>query len=190
MGITVYLWLGIGHILLGFDHLLFVFALVVLVRDRRVLCKAITAFTIGHSLSLALTTLGPMKVSVAGLEAAIALSIVFLASEIVQARRSKHFLTADNPWVVCGAFGLLHGLGFAGALNAVHVPLVEMPMALLGFNLGVEIGQLAFIGAILLSWGCWRRVELPWPEWAAPVPAYAIGSVASVWFVGRFLAIL
>lgn len=157
MSVTIYLSLGISHILLGFDHLLFVFALIVLVRDRWRLFKAITAFTIGHSLSLALATLGPVMVSGAGLEAAIALSVVFLGGEIVQARRGKHFLTAHNPWAVCGAFGLLHGLGFAGGLNALALPAGEMPMALLGFNIGVEVGQLAFIAAVLLAWGCWRK---------------------------------
>ena len=185
-----YLRLGFEHILFGWDHLLFVFALMLLVRDRWLLVKTITAFTVGHSLSLALATLGPVSVPAAPLEAAIALSIVFLAGEVVHAARGREFLAARQPWLVSGAFGLLHGLGFASALAQIGLPDVEIPLALLLFNIGVEIGQLAFVGVVLALLALLRKLEAPWPRWAEPLPAYAVGSTASFWFIGRFLTLL
>jgi len=173
-----YFVLGVEHILFGSDHLLFVLALVLIVRGVGLLVKTITAFTIAHSLTLALATLGVVHVPSTPVEAVIALSIVFVAAEIVRSRRGEHGLTERAPWLVAGTFGLLHGFGFAGALAQVGLPQNDIPLALLFFNLGVEAGQLAFVAAVLCVIALVRRVRLPAPEWAPLVPPYAIGSVA------------
>jgi hypothetical protein len=144
-----YLRLGIEHILLGFDHLLFVLALLILVGPNRRLIGTVTAFTVAHSLTLAAATLGAVHLPAAPVEATIALSIAFVAAEIVHARRGVLSLTERKPWIVAFAFGLLHGLGFAGALAAVGLPQRAIPLALLFFNVGVEVGQLCFIAAVL-----------------------------------------
>jgi hypothetical protein len=136
-----YLGLGIGHILLGVDHLLFVFGLLLIVRGPWMLIKTITAFTLAHSITLALATLGLVDVPPRPVDAAIALSIMFLGAEILRARQGRPGLTASRPWVVAFAFGLLHGLGFAGALMQLGLPPGEIPLALLFFNLGVEMGS-------------------------------------------------
>jgi hydrogenase/urease accessory protein HupE len=137
---ATYLRLGIEHILFGFDHLLFVLALVILVREWRRVAVTVTAFTVAHSITLAAATLGFVKVPGPPVEAAIALSIVLVAVEIVNARHGKPSLTARLPWLVAFSFGLLHGFGFAGALAEVGLPQHAIPVALLFFNLGVEIG--------------------------------------------------
>jgi len=144
-----YLRLGVEHILFGFDHLLFVLALVILVRDWRRVVLTVTAFTVAHSLTLAAATLGFVSVPGPPIEAAIALSIVLVAVEIIEARRGKTSLAARWPWLIAFCFGLLHGFGFAGALAEVGLPHHAIPIALLFFNLGVEIGQLAFVAAVL-----------------------------------------
>ena len=184
-GAASYLALGIQHILLGFDHLLFVLGLLLLVSGRWVLFQTVTAFTVGHSASLALATLGLVEVPAPPLNAAIALSIVFLAAEIVRAGRGQRHLAARRPWLVAGAFGLLHGLGFASALTALGLPASAVPLALLLFNLGVEAGQVLFVAVVLALRASWRLLEVPWPSWARPLPAYAMGIVAAVWFAGR-----
>jgi len=184
-----YLRLGIEHILLGIDHLLFVFGLLLLSKGLRLLLKTITAFTVGHSISLALATLGLVNVPAPPLNAAIALSIVFLAAELVRARRGETSVTIRRPWLVSFAFGLIHGLGFASALVSLGLPQSAVPLALLFFNIGVEIGQVLFILIVLALLASWRRMELRLPAWGEPLPAYAMGSVAAVWFVGRFVAI-
>lgn len=189
-----YTVLGIEHILMGVDHLLFVLALVLLVRGNRRLIATITAFTVAHSITLALATLGVLQVPGPPVEASIALSIVFVAGEIIHARQGRPGLTQRYPWVVAFTFGLLHGLGFAGALAQVGLPPLSIPIALLFFNVGVEIGQLLFIAAVLgLIWFGRRmaaRLELGsalTPVLWRSVP-YAIGGVASYWLFERIAA--
>jgi hydrogenase/urease accessory protein HupE len=183
-----YLKLGIEHILLGVDHLLFVFGLLLLSKGFKLLLKTITSFTVGHSISLALATLGVVNVPGPPLNAAIALSIVFLAVELVRARRGDMSVTIKKPWLVSFAFGLIHGLGFASALVNLGLPQSSVPLALLFFNIGVEVGQVLFIVIVLALLASWRRMELRLPVWGQPLPAYTMGSIAAVWFVGRFVA--
>jgi hydrogenase/urease accessory protein HupE len=189
-GAGAYFTLGVEHILLGIDHLLFVLGLMLLVTGRWLLFKTITAFTLGHSASLALATLGLVSVPGPPLNAAIALSIVFLAAEIVRQRRGERHLTARHPWIVAGAFGLLHGLGFAAALTSLGLPNSAIPLALLFFNLGVEAGQVLFIALVLAMLASWRVLDLRWPTWTSPLPVYAMGIVAAVWFMGRLAALM
>lgn len=180
-----YFVLGVEHILLGVDHLLFVLALVLIVRGGSRLVKTITAFTVAHSITLGLATLGVVHVPAAPVEAVIALSIVFVAAEIVRSLRGVRGLAERAPWLVAGTFGLLHGFGFAGALAQVGLPQNDIPLALLFFNLGVEAGQLAFVAAVLAILALLRRVRLPAPEWAPLVPPYAIGGFAMFWVIQR-----
>jgi hydrogenase/urease accessory protein HupE len=184
----VYLGLGVEHILLGIDHLLFVLALLLITRGAGRLVKTVTAFTVAHSITLALATLGLVHVPPVPIEAVIALSIVFVAAEIVRTHRGREALTARAPWVVAFAFGLLHGFGFAGALSEVGLPAGHIPLALLFFNLGVEAGQLLFVAAALIVVGLFRRVRVPLPRWAELVPPYAIGCVAMFWVIQRVAA--
>ncbi|HJW45667.1 MAG TPA: HupE/UreJ family protein [Lysobacter sp.] len=183
-----YLGLGVEHILLGIDHLLFVLALVILVNGARRLFWTITAFTAAHSLTLAAATLGWVHVPPPPVEASIALSIVFLANEIMHARAGRPGLTYRQPWIVAFLFGLLHGLGFAGALSEVGLPANAIPAALLFFNVGVEIGQLLFITAVLTVMAGARRVRLPRSDWSWRLPVYAIGTVAAYWTIDRVAA--
>ena len=190
--VTTYTILGIEHILSGFDHLLFVLALVLLVQGTRRLLVTITAFTAAHSLTLAGATLGWVQVPGPPVEASIALSIVFVASEIVHARQGRYSMTQHYPWVVAFTFGLLHGFGFAGALAEVGLPQSSIPIALLFFNVGVEIGQLLFVGAVLavIAAGCraGHRLRLSQPAWIWRVAPYAVGGLASFWLVERIAA--
>jgi hydrogenase/urease accessory protein HupE len=187
-----YLRLGIEHIWSGVDHLLFILALMILVKGTRRLIATVTAFTIAHSITLAGATLGFVHVPQKPVEACIALSIVFVASEIVHAREGWQGITERWPWIVAFTFGLLHGFGFAGALNAVGLPQTAIPVALLFFNVGVEIGQLLFIAAILsvMALGRWliRRAAIPQPAWAWRVAPYSIGGVAAFWVIQRIAA--
>lgn len=180
-----YLVLGIEHILLGVDHLLFVLALMILVKGAKRLLWTITAFTAAHSLTLAAATLGWIHVPGPPVEACIALSIVFVAAEIIRGRQGHSGLTARAPWIVAFSFGLLHGLGFAGALAEVGLPQSAIPVALLCFNLGVEIGQLLFVASVLILIAGWRRLPLTLPKWAPHVTPYAIGAVAMFWVLER-----
>lgn len=184
--------LGIEHILLGIDHLLFVLALLILVKGTRRLVETVTAFTLAHSLTLAGATLGFVHVPAAPVEAAIALSIVFVAAEIIHSREGKVGLTEKYPWIVAFTFGLLHGFGFASALREVGLPQTAIPMALLCFNVGVEVGQLLFItgafAVIALARQITRRLALPQPAWSWRLPPYAIGSVAMLWLLQRVAA--
>ena len=185
-----YVGLGIEHILLGIDHLLFVLGLLLIVRGPWMLIKTITAFTLAHSITLALATLGFVEVPSGPVETAIALSIAFLGAEILRARQGRAGLTTRAPWVVAFAFGLLHGLGFAGALAELGLPPGEIPLALLFFNVGVEIGQLMFVSSFLaLTWAL-RQLQVTWPRWSEPLPAYAIGTVAAFWFIERTSAMV
>ena len=184
-----YTVIGIEHILLGFDHLLFVLSLLLLVDGVRRLLWTVTAFTLAHSITLAAASLGVLHVPGPPVEACIALSIVFVASEIVHGRRGRPGLTQRSPWVVAFAFGLLHGLGFASALAQVGLPEKQIPTALLFFNVGVEIGQVLFILAVLSLISVGRslayRVRIRPPAWSALIAPYAIGGVASYWLLER-----
>ncbi|MFG1466267.1 HupE/UreJ family protein [Xanthobacter sp. DSM 24535] len=175
---------GIEHILFGFDHLLFIASLMLIVRDWRVLVKTITAFTIAHSITLALAALGLVTLPAGPVEAMIALSIMLVSVEAVRLRRGDTSLAIEWPWVVAFAFGLLHGFGFAGALVDLGLPRGDIPLALLFFNIGVEIGQLIFIAAILAVTASLRRI-FTIPRQAPVATAYAIGIVASFWLVSR-----
>jgi hydrogenase/urease accessory protein HupE len=186
---TSYLGLGVEHIVLGVDHLLFVLALFLLVPGERRLVATITAFTVAHSITLAAATLGFVHVPGPPVEACIALSVAFVAAEIVHGRRGLPGLTARRPWLVAGSFGLLHGLGFAGALSEVGLPELAIPIALLFFNLGVEVGQLAFL-AVAAGLLAALRAARPAPPAGAPawrgiLPAYAIGACAAFWVIQR-----
>lgn len=180
-----YVALGIEHILLGLDHLLFVLALLLIVRGPWMLVKTLTTFTVSHSLTLALATLGVVRVPSQPVEALIALSIVFLCVDIVHARQGRIGVTFRYPWVVVFVFGLLHGLGFAGAFSEVGVPQQEIPLALLFFNVGVEIGQVIFVVAVMALARVLLSITLySWP-WAREIPCYAIGILAAYWFAQR-----
>ena len=185
-----YLQLGIYHIWSGFDHLLFVFGLLLLVRKRSRLIWTITAFTIAHSITLALATLHIVKVSGAFTESAIALSIVFLAVELLRHYNGKNGLTYQYPWMVSFMFGLLHGLGFASALQDIGLPDNNLPLALFLFNAGVEMGQLAFVFLMLPVLSVSMRLSLKFPNWISKTPAYFIGTLAVYWFIDRVVAIL
>lgn len=185
---ATYTRLGVEHILGGIDHLLFVLALLLLVRGTRRLIATVTAFTVAHSLTLAAATLGLVHVRQAPVEAVIALSIVFVAGEIVHAARGRPGLGARRPWLLAFVFGLLHGLGFAGALRELGLPEQSIPLALLFFNVGVEIGQLLFIACALPLAALGRRAALRWPALSAEIPAYGIGCVAAWWTLERVVA--
>ena len=180
-----YVRLGIGHILYGIDHLLFVLGLLLIVPGVRMLLKTITAFTISHTITLALATFGVVHIAPTPIEAVIALSIVFLAAELAQYRRGVQGLTYRKPWLVAFAFGLLHGFGFAGTLSRIGIPAHDIPVALFSFNVGVELGQIGFVAAVLAFIYSLRTLEIRWPQWAYRVPPYAIGSLASFWFLQR-----
>jgi hydrogenase/urease accessory protein HupE len=180
-----YTRLGVEHILTGWDHLLFVLGLVLLVGRGRTLLWTITAFTVGHSITLALASLGIVRVPQGPMEAAIAFSIYLLAVELVRSRAGQTSVVQRAPWLVAGPFGLLHGLGFAGALAEVGLPQGEIPLALFAFNVGIELGQLAFVAVVLVAMVALRRLPVRWPRWAPALPAYGIGSLAIYWFVER-----
>jgi hydrogenase/urease accessory protein HupE len=189
---STYLQLGVGHILKGVDHLLFVLCLILLVHDIRKLLLTVTAFTLAHSITLAAATLGFVNVQTAPVEATIALSIVFLASELLRDPRQRSGITQTYPWLVAFSFGLLHGLGFAGALAEIGLPHGEIPLALFSFNVGVELGQFAFIVAVLSLPYAIRIVAMrrATPALAPRAAAYVIGSIASYWVVERLAAAL
>jgi hydrogenase/urease accessory protein HupE len=187
--------LGVSHILSGVDHLLFVLCLLLLIPDRRRLIGAVTAFTVAHSISLAAAALGWIVVPAPPVEAVVALSIMFLAAELTQPQGRGLRLTERFPWVVSFVFGLLHGLGFARALLDVGLPVGEVPLALLAFNIGVEIGQLLFIAFVLLAGVLLRRLYplvvtsiVTRGHPGARTLGYLAGGVAGAWFVARVAA--
>ncbi len=192
---ATYLRLGVEHILTGADHLLYILAMLLLVRGWKRLVATITAFTATHSLTLTAATLGWVRVPQPPVEATIALSILLVATEIVRARQRRSGLTERWPWVVSFTFGLLHGFGFAGALHEVGLPSGAIPVALALFNVGVEIGQLAFIAGALSLLAVGRRALersraggatfLPAPAAWRTASAYGIGGVAAFWFLQR-----
>lgn len=193
-----YTVIGVEHIVFGFDHLLFVLALVLLLKGGWLVAKTVTAFTIAHSITLIGSTLGYLSLPSQPVEAIIALSIVFLAVEIVKAERTRIILRdngAENlrlserfPWIVAFLFGLLHGFGFAGALAEIGLPQDAIPMALLTFNLGVEIGQLIIVGAAFAVLALIRRFQQSWLHPAKTATSYAIGVIATYWFLERMVA--
>ena len=185
-----YLTAGIHHILLGVDHLLFVLGLLLIVRDRWMLVKTISAFTAAHSITLAIATLGYASVPGPPLNAAIALSILFLGVEVVRSWRGETSLTIRQPWMVAFAFGLLHGFGFASGLTMLGLPRADIPLALLMFNVGVEVGQLFFVVLILLLERAFRVLEIRWPRWAEALPGYAVGSLGAFWTIQRLVVLV
>lgn len=187
--VTDYCLLGFEHILAGWDHLLFVLALVLLVGWGRSLVWTVTAFTLGHSVTLALAVLGVVSVPQGPIEAAIAASIFVLAVELTRSLAGHRTLTQRYPWAVASAFGLLHGLGFAGALSEAGLPAGEIPLALFAFNVGIELGQLAFVGVVLLAMAALRAVPVSWPRAAKALPAYGIGVMAVYWFLERVVGL-
>jgi len=183
-----YFVIGVEHIVGGFDHLLFVIALVLLLQRGWSVVAAATAFTLAHSITLAGTTLGLFGLPQAPVEAAIALSIVFLAVEIIKARPGEPRLSERLPWVVAFLFGLLHGFGFAGALREIGLPETDVPMALLTFNLGVEAGQMLIIAATVAVLTALARFAPQARRPAVLISTYLIGAIASFWFIERIWA--
>ena len=189
-GPWAYLGLGIEHILLGLDHLLFILGLLLIVKERWMLLKTITAFTVAHSLTLAVATFGIATIPTAPLNAAIALSIFFLGPEIVRTWRGQSSFTIRHPWVVAFGFGLLHGFGFASGLAQLGLPRRETLLALLLFNVGVELGQLSFVLVVELLQRSFRQLEIRWPLWMRRLPGYAVGSLGAFWTLQRSLMLL
>ena len=180
-----YFVLGVEHILGGIDHLLFVLALLLIVRGNKRIVATVTAFTVAHSITLAAATLGWVHVPGPPVEAIIALSIVFVASEVVHAHQGRSGLTERAPWIVAFSFGLLHGFGFAGALAEVGLPQTAIPLALLTFNVGVEVGQLMFVAAVLILRLIGARFLRGDMGWLPVATAYGVGSLAAFWTIER-----
>ena len=176
---------GIRHIAFGADHLLFVLGLLLIVKDRWMLLKTVTAFTVAHSLTLAIATFGYAEAPLLPLNAAIALSIFFLGPEIVRSWRGETSFTIRHPWVVAFVFGLIHGFGFASALTSAGLPRQDLPLALLGFNVGVEIGQVGFILIVLGLERAFRALQIRWPRWVEALPGYAVGTLGAFWTIQR-----
>ncbi|NWG45744.1 MAG: HupE/UreJ family protein [Alphaproteobacteria bacterium] len=185
-GLAAYLTLGIRHILLGLDHILFVIGLMFVVRGVGALVRTITAFTLAHSLTLGLSAFGIIRIDQTPVDAVVALSILFLAVELVRSRgRIGDTLTFRYPWAIAFGFGLLHGIGFASALKDAGLPEGAALLALLLFNLGVEIGQLAVVGLILAQIALSRKLVARLPEAVRLAPVYAIGILSAYWFLER-----
>jgi hydrogenase/urease accessory protein HupE len=185
-----YFLLGLQHILLGLDHLMFVLALLLLIHAPWMLVKTITAFTVAHSITLAVAALGWAQAPQAPVETVIALSICFAAAEVVRPQRGDLDLSNRAPWIMAFVFGLLHGFGFGGALKEIGLPQSDVPLALLTFNLGVEAGQLMFVAAVIaLTASLNLLLAMRMPR-IRDVVSYAIGSVAAVWFLQRATALM
>ncbi len=183
-----YLVLGIEHILTGVDHLLFVSGLLLLVSGVRRLLLTVSAFTLSHTVTLTLATLGFVHVPPAPVEAVIALSILFVAWEVLRKDTNPTGLAQRKPWLVAFSFGLLHGLGFAGGLSAAGLPTAHIPLALGFFSAGVEVGHFSFVGSALLVIAAFRRWLSRLPHWSWRIAPYAIGACASFWFIERVAA--
>jgi len=193
--VVAYLRLGVEHLLTGIDHVLFVLGLLLLLRDWRKLVQAITAFTLGHSLSLCLSVLGIVRIPQSPVEIAIAFSILVLALDILRQysvgdETSSLGPVARWPWAICSVFGLLHGLGFAGALAHAGLPEHAIPLSLFSFNVGIEVGQLLIVAAGLLLYRLFRRWIGDRPRLTRQIPAYIIGSLAAYWVLARILVSL
>lgn len=180
-----YAWLGIEHIATGIDHLLFVFGLLLLTGGTRLLVATVTAFTLGHSVTLALAALQIVSVPQAPVEVVIALTIYILAVELARDVAPRATLLRRRPWAMAFCFGLLHGLGFAGALREAGLPATDVPLALLSFNLGIEAGQLAFVAVVLAAMAILRPLFSGLPRLAHRVPVYGMGIAASYWMLVR-----
>ena len=185
-----YVGLGFHHILQGVDHLLFVLGLMLIVNGRMMLLKTVTAFTVAHSITLAIATLDYANVPGPPLNAAIAISIFFLGPEVVRTWRGESSLTIRYPWVVAFLFGLLHGFGFASGLTTAGMPQAEVPLALLFFNVGVELGQLSFVLVALALVRAFKVLEVHWWRWAEALPGYVIGSLGAYWSIQRTIMLL
>jgi hydrogenase/urease accessory protein HupE len=185
---VTYLLLGVDHIITGFDHLLFILGLMLLIRNRWMLVKTITAFTVAHSITLVGAVLGYLSLPQKPVEAAIALSIAFVASELVKTQSGPPRLSEAYPWIVAFAFGLLHGFGFAGTLRETGLPQVDVPFALLTFNLGVELGQLLFVTAVLIVYGAISALFTVPITQGRLAAAYLIGITSMVWLFTRVSA--
>lgn len=185
-----YIGLGFHHILRGVDHLLFVLGLLLIVKGRMTLLKTITAFTVAHSITLATATLGYASAPLPPLNAAIALSILFLGPEIVRSWRGETSLTIRYPWVVAFLFGLLHGFGFASGLSTTGMPKAELPLALLFFNVGVEMGQIVFVFTALALVRSFKVLAVRWPRWVEALPGYTVGSLGAYWTIQRAFILL
>ncbi len=181
---------GVRHILFGADHMLFVLGLLLIVANRWMLLKTVTAFTVAHSITLAIATLGYAKVPALPLNAAIALSILFLGPEIVRSWRGETSFTIRHPWVVAFSFGLLHGFGFATALTSAGLPRGDLPLALVSFNVGVELGQLGFVALVLSLERSFRVLKMRWPRWAEVLPGYTVGTLGAYWTVQRTVILI
>ncbi len=182
--------LGFEHILSGLDHLLFVFGLLLLVGTTRSLLATITAFTVGHSVTLSLAMLQIAEVPSRPVEVLIAASVYVLAVELARAKPQGASLLGRRPWLMAAGFGLLHGLGFAGALREVGLPEHEIPLSLFSFNVGIEVGQIAFVVAMLIAERLFSRVIAVLPPWSKRVPLYVMGSLAAMWMIERSVAAL
>lgn len=182
---AAYVLEGIQHILFGVDHLLFVLGLLLIVGGGWMLLKTITAFTVAHSITLTLAALGYAVVPAPPVECAIALSILFLAPEIVRVQRGQTSFTIRHPWVVAFAFGLLHGFGFATAMTSVGLPRQDLPLALFSFNVGVELGQLGFVAVVLAMEHSLHALRMRWPQWVSMLPGYAVGTAGAFWTIQR-----
>ncbi len=193
--LRAYVGIGVAHILGGLDHLLFVAGLLMLVPTRWLLIETVTAFTVGHSVTLSLAVLDLVRLPSAPIELCIALSVFWLAVELARDPGERPSLVRRKPWLMAGAFGLLHGLGFASALQEVGLPAGDVPLALFAFNLGIELGQLTFVAAWLTAAALLRRVPLRlldwrWPDWLQQLPLYAMGALAAFWCLERAAALL
>ncbi|MDG2304887.1 MAG: HupE/UreJ family protein [Candidatus Binatia bacterium] len=187
---TGYIQLGFDHILTGLDHLLFVFGLLLLATSTRLLIETVTAFTVGHSITLSLAALGIAQVPSGPVEVLIALSIFILAVELARGERTSPTLLRRFPWVMAFLFGLLHGLGFAGALREIGLPPDDIPLSLFSFNVGIEAGQLTFVFVVLLAGFVLRRVLERLPAWSERIPVYGIGCLSVYWVLERIADVL
>lgn len=187
--LQTYTWLGVTHILLGFDHLLFVFALLLLVKNMYRLLLTLTAFTLAHSLTMAIATLDIIHLPQAPVEAIIALSILFLAMEIIHEKQGKRGLTSRYPWLIAFTFGLLHGFGFAGALAEIGLPQQAITLALIFFNIGVELGQIAFVATVVLVVMLLQHLNYPrLLDKLQTAVVYIMGGISSFWLIERTLS--
>jgi hypothetical protein len=189
----VYLRMGVEHFATGFDHVLFVLGLILLIRESKTsrlkrLVATVTLFTLAHSLTLSLATLGVVAFPPALVESLIALSILAVAVELAKFRRGITTLGARKPWLIAFVFGLLHGFGFAGALREAGLPDSDIPLALLFFNTGIEVAQVLFVVAVLALCATLVKARRNWPSWAETAPIYVIGTLATFWTVDRIWA--
>ena len=188
--VRAYVAVGIEHILTGIDHLFFVAGLLLLVRGRRLLIETITAFSVGHSITLSLAVLDIVRAPSRPIGLLIALSVFLLAAELAREPEMPASLLRRQPWAIAFVFGLLHGLGLAGALRDVGLPPVDVPLALISFNFGIEIGQLGFVAALLAAAALLRALAIVWPRWVVRLPLYTMGSLAAFWCYERAAALV